>query len=148
MAGIQYAQSGIAISWSTGFVFTMLLSAPLIGFPLGGLLNKILVWPEEMVWPEQLQSAGMLTALHGIRTTNWGMRSVLWWVVAGTFVWEWIPLAIFKPLAWFSWPCWASGLENYNVNLVFNGLMGMGLNMVSLDWFTIQAALGSPLIVP
>lgn len=90
----------------------------------------------------------MLTALHGIRMTNWGMRKVFWWVSIGIFAWEWVPLAIYKPLSYFSWPCWISGLDNYNINLVFNDLMGMGLNMISLDWYTIQAALGSPLYVP
>lgn len=134
-------------SFPDGFVLLAYLSTPMVGFALGGLASRFLVWPGKLIWPEQLQTAAMLTSLHGVRRGNWSRRKVFWIVAIVALVYEWIPQLIYRPLATFSWPTWLAP-ESYGINLVFGGTSGMGLSFLALDWITVIAALGSPLYVP
>lgn len=130
-----------------GFLGLLNLSAPLLGLALAGLCDRLLVQPGKMTWPKELQTATMLTALHGVRRPNWSPTKVFYSLVGLSFAWEFVPQRLFTPLGSFSWPTWIAP-ESYGVNLTFGGFSGLGLSLVSLDWWSISAALGSPLLPP
>lgn len=133
--------------WPASFVPLLVFSAPLVGIALGGLAARPLVWPGRMVWPEQLQTAAVLTALHKARESHWSRPLVLWITAGISFVYEWVPHLLFSSIAFFEWPVWIAP-RKYGVNLLFGGTSGMGLSFLSGDWWTTTSTLGSPLIVP
>lgn len=143
----QYNRADLSNAFPVSYVVLLYLSADLLGFALGGFACRFLVWPGDLIWPEQLQTGATLTALHGVRRGIWSRRKVFWIVMIVTFVVETVPRFVSEAMQAFAWPTWIAPF-NYAVNLMFGGQSGMGLGFFTFDWITVIAALGSPLCVP
>ena len=44
----------------------LVCSTQLIGFSMGGILRRFLVWPAAMIWPASLVNTALLNTLHSI----------------------------------------------------------------------------------
>ncbi|CAF1099151.1 unnamed protein product [Didymodactylos carnosus] len=119
------------------------------------MLRRFLVYPSGMIWPGALVQCAFFRTLHESKeedelnnVTRWKMSRIrlLLYVSVASFVYYWLPGYIFPLLTAFSFLCLLKP-----TNLVFSqitGISGLGVGSVHLDWNSITAFLGSPIVVP
>ncbi|UJR09077.1 hypothetical protein I4U23_013324 [Adineta vaga] len=146
--------------------FFLVLAFQFLGFGLAGVLRRFLVWPTEVIWPQNLPLIAILRTLHeretsakettygNVKTRSW--KEVLYQnkllffflVVLVGFIYEWFPLFIMPFLSVFSWMC----MFDINNHLLGQLTAVRGLSLagggLTLEWMKITQYLGSPLILP
>jgi len=134
-----------------GYEILLIISTQVLGFSLGGLLRKFVVWPSSMIWPGALVNCALFNTLH----KNFGkhdhghMTSERFFCIAMTcsFIWYWVPGYLFTALSIFNWVCWIAP-NNVAVNALFGTNTGLGLGILTFDWSVIAFSNGSPLVTP
>lgn len=135
---------------TTSYQLCLVLSTQLIGFSLGGLLRKFLVWPSSMIWPGALVSSALFNTLHksyGKPESRHISREKFFCIALGcSFVWYWVPGYLWTGLSMFNWVCWIAP-NNVVVNTLFGTSTGLGMGILTFDWSMISY-IGSPLVTP
>jgi OPT family oligopeptide transporter len=135
---------------SVSYQTLLALSIQLMGFSLGGVLRRFLVWPSSMIWPGALVNAALFNTLHknyGKTGTKHISREFFFFLaVACSFIWYWVPGYLWTGLSVFNWVCWIAP-NNVVVNQLFGTSSGLGMGILTFDWAMISY-LGSPLVTP
>ncbi|KIK98331.1 hypothetical protein PAXRUDRAFT_31250 [Paxillus rubicundulus Ve08.2h10] len=135
---------------SNTYQICLALSTQLIGFSLGGLLRRFLVYPSSMIWPGALVNSALFNTLHrayGKPERRHISRQKFFAVaVACSFVWYFIPGFLWTGLSVFNWVCWIAP-NNVVVNTLFGTSTGLGMGIFTFDWAMISY-IGSPLVTP
>ncbi|KAK6202518.1 oligopeptide transporter [Scheffersomyces amazonensis] len=137
-----------------GFDLLAIWSTQCIGFALGGIARRVVVYPAGAIWPSNLVTATFLTNMHineNHTANGWKISRLAFFciVFAGSFIWYWFPGYIFTALSYFAWITWIKP-DNVIINQLFGCSTGLGLipNNIALDWNQIAGYIGSPLIPP
>ena len=151
----------------------LMVSTQLIGFSIGGICKRILVYPPSMIWPYVLVSASMFNTMHSLETTSvqglGGISRGLFftYVFIGYFFYsrflspdllasyqflsppplDFLPNYLFTALSSFSWVCWIAP-DNVKLNQLFGVTHGLGMGVITFDWGQISGFNGSPLPNP
>lgn len=132
------------------YQITLVLSTQLLGFSLGGMLRRFVVWPASMIWPGALVNAALFNTLHknyGKKEGSHISREKFFCIaLACSFVWYWIPGYLWTGLSVFNWVCWIAP-NNVVVNGLFGSMSGLGMGLLTFDWAMISY-IGSPLVTP
>ncbi|KAG0092652.1 hypothetical protein BGZ92_009116 [Podila epicladia] len=155
-AGTAYAVDIIVIQrvfykQDFGFLANLLLilTTQLVGYGMAGILRRYLVYPAAMIWPANLVTVALFNTLHTrehLAPGQWTRQRFFAVCAIGSFLYYWIPAYIFPAITALALLCY---INPYNVVLAqVTGPQGLGIGVVSLDWNTITAFLGSPLITP
>lgn len=134
-----------------GFLANLLLilTSQLVGYGMAGILRRYLVYPAAMIWPSNLVTVALFNTLHrkeDILPGQWTRQKFFGVVAMGSFVYYWIPAYIFPVVTSLTLLCY---INPSNVVLSqLTGSQGLGMGALALDWNTITAFLGSPLITP
>lgn len=129
-----------------GFILTMAIHV--LGFGFVGILDRFLVKPATMLWPQTLMSTTILNTLHAdTDRLEKGITRMRWLIVVaiGAFCYNFLPDLLFQGLSLVCWLCWIKP-KDVVLNLVA-GVNGMGLLSFTLNWAQISY-FGSPLVVP
>ena len=139
---------GQQLGWS--YQIMLILSTQIIGFSLGGLLRKFLVWPSSMIWPGALVNCALFNTLHksyGTVDRRHMSREKFFLIALGcSFAYYWLPGYLFTALSVFNWVCWIAP-QNVVVNQLFGTMSGLGMGVLTFDWAMI-GYVGSPLVTP
>jgi hypothetical protein len=73
-------------------------------------------------------------------------KHAFWIVMAGSFLWGWVPGYLFTGLSMFNWVCWIAP-KNTVINILFGTSTGMGMSTLTFDW-AIIAYIYNPLTIP
>lgn len=135
-----------------GFDLVAIWSTQCIGFALGGICRRVLVYPASMIWPQNLVMSTFLTNMHVNENhviNGWKISRLNFFGIVGVtgFLWYWIPGYIWTGLSSFAWPTWIAP-NNPKVNQVFGSTTGLGLLPITFDWEQISGYVGLPLIPP
>ncbi|KAF9096029.1 hypothetical protein BGX29_008765 [Mortierella sp. GBA35] len=155
-AGTAYAVDIIVIQrvfykQDFGFLANLLLilTTQLVGYGMAGILRRYLVYPAAMIWPSNLATVALFNTLHRreeLTHGQWTRQKFFAVCAIGSFLYYWIPAYIFPAITALTFLCY---IQPSNVVLSqLTGSNGLGLGVLSLDWNTITAFLGSPLITP
>lgn len=155
-AGTAYAVDVIVIQrvfyyQDFGFLANLLLilTTQLVGYGMAGILRRYLVYPAAMVWPSNLVMVALFNTLHTRETLapgQWTRQKFFAVFSVASFCYYWIPAYIFPVVTSLAWLCY---INPSNVVLSqLTGSQGLSMGVLSLDWSTITAFLGSPLITP
>ncbi|KAF9410344.1 hypothetical protein BGZ94_001675 [Podila epigama] len=155
-AGTAYAVDIIIIQrvfykQDFGFLANLLLilTTQLVGYGMAGILRRYLVYPAAMIWPSNLVTVALFNTLHRreqLSPGQWTRQRFFAVCAIGSFIYYWIPAYIFPAITALTLLCY---IQPNNVVLSqVTGSQGLGLGTLSLDWNTITAFLGSPLITP
>ncbi|CAF0909388.1 unnamed protein product [Adineta ricciae] len=146
--------------------FFLVLAFQFLGFGLAGVLRRFLVWPTEVIWPQNLPLIAILRTLHERETStkqdSYGtvktrsFKEVLYQnkllffflVTIVAFIYEWFPLFIAPFLSVFSWMCMFDINNHLLGQLTAVRGLALGGGGLTLDWMKITQYLGSPLILP
>lgn len=124
-----------------------------------------MVWPSEVIWPQNLPLIAVLRTLHESQTTTnqktYGYKidrckkifiqnrlTFFFLITLISFIYEWFPLYIMPILKYFSWMCWINPTNNPLSQLTAVRGLGMAGGGLTLDWNEITKYLGSPFILP
>ncbi|GJJ70025.1 hypothetical protein EMPS_02374 [Entomortierella parvispora] len=155
-AGTAYAVDIIVIQrvfyqQDFGFLANLLLilTTQLVGYGMAGILRRYLVYPAAMIWPSNLVTVALFNTLHQkeeISPGQWTRQKFFAVIAIGSFCYYWIPAYIFPVITSLTLLCY---INPSNVVLSqLTGSQGLGIGVLALDWNTITAFLGSPLITP
>ncbi|BBN04337.1 hypothetical protein MPTK1_3g03750 [Marchantia polymorpha subsp. ruderalis] len=128
------------------FLFT--LSCELMAFCWAGMLQKFLVDPASMWWPASLVNVSLIKALESDEKGK-GMTRIQFFLVCllASFAYHVLPGYLFPTLSGVSALCYVFKHSTLAQQLG-SGNRGLGLGAFSLDYATIIAFLGSPLVIP
>ncbi|KAG0226580.1 hypothetical protein BGW42_003524, partial [Actinomortierella wolfii] len=129
--------------------FLLIMCTQMVGYGMAGVLRRYLVYPSAMVWPSTLVNVALVNTLHkdeDLQPGQWTRYKFFIVAALGMFAYNWLPGYIFPVLASFAWICWMN--KDSVLHAQVFGQSGMGVGVLSFDWNTIVAYLGSPLIVP
>ncbi|EFJ35289.1 hypothetical protein SELMODRAFT_166204 [Selaginella moellendorffii] len=137
---------------SMGFTAGLLLvmTTQVLGYGWAGLMKKHLVEPAHMWWPGNLVQVSLFRTLHeeDQQQKKGFSRSQFFAIVMTlSFCYYVLPGYMFMMLTSMSWVCWIFP-KSVLAQQLGSGLKGLGLGSFSLDWATISAYLGSPLVTP
>ncbi|KZP32187.1 OPT oligopeptide transporter [Athelia psychrophila] len=139
---------GQQLGWS--YQIMLILSTQIIGFSLGGLLRRFLVWPSSMIWPGALVNCALFNTLHKsygqVDGRHMSREKFFCIALACSFTYYWLPGYLFTALSVFNWVCWIAP-ENVVVNQLFGTMSGLGMGVLTFDWAMISYV-GSPLVTP
>jgi OPT family oligopeptide transporter len=124
-----------------------------------------LVWPSEVIWPQNLPLIAVLRTLHerqsSITEALYGSKKLSWkqtlmnnrllffvLIASLSFIYEWLPLYMMPILAYFSWMCWISPSNDPLAQLTAVRGLAIGGGGLTLEWYQVTNYLGSPLILP
>ena len=139
------------------YYFFFILSIQFLGFGLAGILRRFLVWPSEVIWPQNLPLIAVLRTLHERQKINeqqWKNlfldRRLLFFVGVSfvSFLYHWFPLYFSPILQSFSWMCWIDTTNNPLSQLTSVRGLAMAGGGLTLDWKMITEYLGSPFVLP
>jgi OPT family small oligopeptide transporter len=150
-------EKGINIGWIYSILFV--LSAEMMGFGLGGLFEKYLVYPAEMWWPYNLVHANLIFTFHGAITrkiTRLRMKMFMGVLAAGV-VYTTLPQILAPVLQSVSLLCLLSGgtqqgnhvgSQRFGLTPIaqMGSILGGGVFSVTFDWTAISRT--APLITP
>jgi OPT family oligopeptide transporter len=126
------------------------LSSQIIGFSLGGIMRRFLVWPASMIWPGALVNCALFNTLHRNYSEtdrrHISREKFFCLTLACSFVWYWVPGYLFTALSVFNWVCWIVP-NNVIVNQLLGTQSGLGMSIFTFDWAMISY-IGSPLVTP
>ena len=127
----------------------------MLGYGLAGVLRRFPIWPAAMIWPDSLMHCALFRILHEdndnddkLNTSRWKISRLNFFYLAFVFqfLWYWIPGFICPVLSYFS-----LFYMIYPNNIIISqvtGIYGLGLGSFELDWNSLVAFLGSPIVVP
>ncbi|KAG0346586.1 hypothetical protein BG004_001340 [Podila humilis] len=155
-AGTAYAVDIVVIQrvfykQDFGFVANLLLilTTQLVGYGMAGILRRYLVYPAAMIWPANLVTVALFNTLHTrehLASGQWTRQRFFAVCAIGSFLYYWIPAFIFPAITALTILCY---MQPTNIVLAqLTGSHGLGIGVLALDWNTITAFLGSPLIAP
>ena len=123
-------------------------------FP-SGICRRFLVWPSEMVWPENLPIIAFLRTVHekesrlAPKWLRFTRPHFLLLIIICTAIYQWFPDLIMPVLTSFSWLCM---IDRDNVLLSqLGGSSGLAILSFKLNWrflSTTNGGLVSPIVVP
>ncbi|UJR07344.1 hypothetical protein I4U23_011630 [Adineta vaga] len=146
--------------------FFLVVALQFIGFGLAGIMRRFLVWPTEIIWPQNLPLIAILRTLHENQlpaihfyNNNKTIQKLKKYffenklkffilITIVTFIYEWFPLYILSVLSVFSWMCLFKRNNYLLAQLTSVRGLALGAGGLTLDWSQITMYLGSPLIVP
>ena len=105
---IVVAELYYGLYFGPGFEILLVAASTLTGFGLAGICRRFLVWPTNMVWPQNLVSCTLLNTLHEedkLEKDSSRYRFLLY-AMTGIFLWTFVPGLLFMGLSFFSWVCW------------------------------------------
>jgi OPT oligopeptide transporter protein len=137
-----------------GLVFQILftMTTQLLGFGIGGLLQKWLVYHPAMIWPHVKQTEALLNTLHKSRNVvanGWAISPYRFLMLVSliSFLWYFVPGFMFPALSRFAVITWMFP-TNILLNQLFGMTSGMSLLPITFDWAQIAGFIGSPLHTP
>ncbi|CAF1251517.1 unnamed protein product [Didymodactylos carnosus] len=158
----QYAMNVIVVyrihyrqTMNHAIAIFFLISSQVIGYGLAGMMRRFLVWPAPMIWPSVLVTCAFFRSLHESKSedqlnniSKWKMSRRKFFLIMTlcSFTYYWLPGYIFPLLSAFSFLCMVK--PQSNVFSQITGTYGLGIGTVQLDWNSITAYLGSPLVIP
>lgn len=135
---------------SRSYEILLVISTQLIGFSLGGLLRRFLVYPSSMIWPGALVNSALFNTLHRAYgkpdSRHISREKFFAIVVACSFVWYFLPGFLWTGLSVFNWVCWIAP-NNVVVNTLFGTSTGLGMGIFTFDWSMISY-FANPLVAP
>ncbi|GAW17629.1 hypothetical protein ANO14919_070880 [Xylariales sp. No.14919] len=143
------------VNFGWGFALIFTLSSQLIGISIAGMFRRFLVWPSAMMWPNQFSKTSLFHALHDTSKSDemgadgWRISQYryFFYVVAGMFVYYWIPGVIWQGLSVFAFVTWIRP-NHVVLNQLFGGFTGLSLIPITFDWTYVTAYLDDPLLAP
>ncbi|OLN98074.1 Oligopeptide transporter 2-like protein 2 [Colletotrichum chlorophyti] len=116
--------------------------ASLLGFAFAAMVRKILIDDPEFIFPLSLQQVTLYRSMQG-KTELHKNRSkkqmkVFWWILLGTFVWQFLPEYLFPFVGALAPLCWFAS-RNHTVNFLGAGRGGIGLLNITLNWSNITS---------
>ncbi|KAI1272832.1 OPT family small oligopeptide transporter [Xylaria sp. FL0933] len=143
------------VNFGWGFALIFTLSSQLIGISIAGMFRRFLIWPSAMMWPGQFSKTSLFNALHDkskndeINPNGWKISQYryFFYVLAGMFVYYWIPGVIWQGLSVFAFITWIRP-NNVVLNQLFGGFTGLSLIPITFDWTYVTAYLDDPLLAP
>ncbi|KAF9951058.1 hypothetical protein BGZ70_001132, partial [Mortierella alpina] len=155
-AGTAYAVDIIVIQrvfyeQDFGFVANLLLilTTQMLGYGMAGILRRYLVYPAAMIWPANLVTVALFNTLHrreDLAPGVWTRQKFFSVFLIISFCYYWIPAYIFPVITSLTLLCYID--PSSIVLSQLTGSHGLGMGVLALDWNTITAFLGSPLITP
>jgi hypothetical protein len=124
----------------------LLISTEMIGYGLAGIYRRWLVYPSDMIWPEQLQTCAFLSTLHKNQNPPAGRWTIsryrlFVYSLLAIFLWSFVPTLIpflAKPdFASIIWP------KSKIVSNIFGYNFGFALLPFTFDYQVVVAFLGS-----
>lgn len=99
-----------------------------MGYALAGIMRRFLVWPAAMLWPSTLIKATLSHTLFRDKdpeVPGWTISRYRYflYVVAGMFIWNWIPGYIFTALSNFGFVTWIKP-NDVVLNQIFGSFTG------------------------
>ncbi|KAI1310687.1 OPT family small oligopeptide transporter [Xylaria venustula] len=143
------------VNFGWGFALLFTLSSQLIGIGIAGTFRRFLIWPSAMMWPTTFSKTSLFNALHDksknaeINPNGWKISPYryFFYVVAGMFLYYWIPGVIWQGLSVFAFVTWIRP-NNVILNQLFGGYTGLSLIPITFDWTYVTAYLDDPLLAP
>ncbi|KAL2795049.1 OPT oligopeptide transporter protein-domain-containing protein [Aspergillus keveii] len=135
-----------------GFQVLLCITTQMFGFGVAGMVSRWLVEPANMIWPQVLSNAALLSTLHSKANQvadGWAitrLRFFLLVFICGA-IWYLFPGYLFTALSFFSFVCWIAP-SNVVLNQLFGHKTGLGMSMLTFDWSQVVFANQSPLLVP
>ncbi|KAF5519979.1 Oligopeptide transporter 2 [Colletotrichum aenigma] len=116
--------------------------ASLLGFAFAAMVRKILIDDPEFIFPLSLQQVTLYRSMQGKselhKSVSQKQMKVFWWILLGTFVWQFLPEYIFPFVAALAPLCWFAS-RNHVVNFLAAGRGGVGLLNITLNWSNITS---------
>ncbi|CAF0887389.1 unnamed protein product [Didymodactylos carnosus] len=116
-------------------------------------MRRCLVWPSDMIWPNNLPYIALFRTLHekehsaSLQWLNMSRRKFFIIVCSCQAIYYWLPGYIMPVLSAFSWLCMCNTKNILLSQLTgFNGFAIIGV--LILNWRTIRGLFGSPIVVP
>ncbi|KAG8220066.1 OPT oligopeptide transporter [Butyriboletus roseoflavus] len=135
---------------SRSYQITLAISMQLLGFSLGGLLRRFLVYPSSMIFPGALVNSALFNTLHKAYgkpdRRHISREKFFAIVVACSCTWYFVPGFLWTGLSVFNWVCWIAP-NNVVVNTLFGTSTGLGMGIFTFDWSMISF-FANPLIAP
>ncbi|CAJ2643130.1 unnamed protein product [Trifolium pratense] len=125
----------------------LVLTTQVLGYGWAGIMKKYVVEPAEMWWPATLMQVSLFRALHEKDEKRMSREKFFFIAFICSFAWYVIPGYLFATLSIISWVCWIFP-NSVKAQQIGSGKLGLGLGSFSLDWTTIAAFLGNPLVTP
>ncbi|XP_045799341.1 oligopeptide transporter 2-like [Trifolium pratense] len=125
----------------------LVLTTQVLGYGWAGIMKKYVVEPAEMWWPATLMQVSLFRALHEKDENRMSREKFFFIAFICSFAWYVIPGYLFATLSIISWVCWIFP-NSVKAQQIGSGKLGLGLGSFSLDWTTIAAFLGNPLVTP
>ncbi|OHF00492.1 OPT oligopeptide transporter [Colletotrichum orchidophilum] len=116
--------------------------ASLLGFSFAAMVRKILIDDPEFIFPLSLQQVTLYRSMQGKtelhKSVSRKQMKVFWWILLGTFVWQFLPEYLFPFVAALAPLCWFAS-RNHTVNFLGAGRGGIGLLNITLNWSNITS---------
>ncbi|XP_061351400.1 oligopeptide transporter 4-like [Gastrolobium bilobum] len=125
----------------------LVITTQVLGYGWAGILRKYVVEPAHMWWPSTLVQVSLFRALHEKDTNRMSRGKFFLIALICSFSWYVVPGYLFATLSIISWVCWIFP-HSVTAHQIGSGKNGLGLGSFSLDWTTIAAFLGNPLVTP
>ncbi|KAG9440100.1 hypothetical protein H6P81_020265 [Aristolochia fimbriata] len=126
----------------------LIVTTQVLGYGWAGILRKFVVDPAHMWWPSSLVQVSLFQAMHQ-REKGRRMTRGKFFALAMTlsFLWYIVPGFLFKTAMCISLLCYAYP-NSVTAQQIGSGFSGLGILSFTLDWSTVAAFLGSPLVTP
>lgn len=128
-------------------VFTI-IGSQLVGYSFVGILRSILVWPTKCIYPQDIQYATTLQALHHDKEQNKTRLKIFYWCLGVMTAYTVLPEYALKWFIGVSIPCLAAP-NSAIVSRLFGGSSGnegLGFLSLCLDWNYIGAPMTQPIV--
>ena len=135
---------------SRSYELMLAISTQTIGFSLGGILRRFLVYPSSMIWPGALVNSALFNTLHRVYgkpdLRHISREKFLAIVIACSFAYYFLPGFLWTGLSVFNWVCWIAP-NNVVVNSLFGTSTGLGMGLLTFDW-SMVSYFANPLVSP
>ncbi|KAL0768740.1 hypothetical protein CaCOL14_008048 [Colletotrichum acutatum] len=105
-------------------------------------IRKILIDDPEFIFPLSLQQVTLYRSMQGKselhKSVSQKQMRVFWWILLGTFLWQFLPEYLFPFVAALAPLCWFAS-RNHTVNFLGAGRGGIGLLNITLNWSNITS---------
>ncbi|WJX35893.1 OPT super [Trifolium repens] len=125
----------------------LVLTTQVLGYGWAGIMRKYVVDPAEMWWPATLMQVSLFRALHEKDEKRMSKEKFFFIAFICSFAWYVIPGYLFTTLSIISWVCWIFP-NSVTAHQIGSGKLGLGFGSFSLDWTTVAAFNGNPLVTP
>ncbi|KAK1991360.1 OPT oligopeptide transporter [Colletotrichum falcatum] len=116
--------------------------ASLLGFSFAAMVRKILIDDPEFIFPLSLQQVTLYRSMQGNtehqKSVSKKLMKVFWWILLGTFLWQFLPEYLFPFVAALAPLCWFAS-HNHPINFLGAGRGGVGLLNITLSWSNITS---------